>query len=70
MFMKTDLCDMQGHSSVEPPFLYMDFFVMIMGWQLSLKPREGNHYLINKLMVMASKETEYLLQMYVLQFAC
>lgn len=48
---------------------YMDVFVMILGWHLSLTLGEGDHSLISKLMVMASNETEYLLQLYVLQFA-
>ncbi len=63
MFMKTDLCDMQVGSSVEPHFLlfFMDVFVIILGWQLSLTPKEGGHYLLSKLMVMASKESDYFL---------
>ena len=52
------------------PLVYVDIFVMILGWQLSLTPREGDHYLMSKLMVMASKESEYFLQTYALQLAC
>lgn len=52
------------------PISFMDVFVIKLGWQLSLTPREGDHYLMSKLMVMASKESDYFLQTYVLQFAC
>lgn len=71
MFRRTALSDMQSNSSVELTFLYSIWicFVMILGWQFSQTLRESDHCLMSKLIVMASKQSEYFLQTYVQQFA-